>query len=162
LPPHTQGQANLIETEQHIGSPRVCAASAGRDLGVVSFAAEQYTPPARGGLQARGAGVRHVSDLDQRAGRALSDNFKQKPITTAPFDRDLELAVRPTHWREWQGSTYDLSFPFSSPVGRSAPLCDKTANISCGTPCGIAVQIGGFPRPNVGKGKAPPPVVTKG
>jgi len=80
-----------------------------------------------------------ISDLDQSAGIFPQHNFNMdwQPIATAPFDRDLELAVidydgphalvfpcrrilggwikaetkrpiedlRPTHWREWRGST---------------------------------------------------------
>jgi len=83
--------------------------------------------------------ISRSSDLDQSGGNFALDNLlmEWKPVSTAPFDRDLELAVieycgthtlvfpcrrvlhgwinaetkkriedlRPTHWREWRGST---------------------------------------------------------
>ncbi len=48
-----------------------------------------------------------LSDLDQSAGNSAQDNFSMEwqPISTAPFDRDLELAVIS------YGGTHALAFP---------------------------------------------------
>ena len=54
-----------------------------------------------------------ISDLDQSAGLAPSNNLNMdwQPISTAPFDRDLEVAVINYH------GTHALAFPVRRILG---------------------------------------------